>query len=288
MIGSGVDADWDRRSQIIDEHEADKQQDEFDKRNVYDAFGELKLTPSPGVTLEEDVTSRIKRHMANLLYPVDMTSFVRPEKDGKLRELIAMLQKQMGEATTGVLTYGQFSKLQDAAGSIDERPVSIAPGIMVYRSDDGNLVAAVGTGAMDDLANPINVSRILCTRSDATCELSTAEFDVKHSMLFAPAPTIYEIKTWTPNRVTAIREHPCGSAFLTVDVATKDVTIASAPHSDLPFCSKEPANIWKLADGFKITWNLHRDRYNKARELVYEPAKKMFPIPAAAKGNPPN
>jgi|tagenome__1003787_1003787.scaffolds.fasta_scaffold20938078_3 hypothetical protein len=267
---------------------ADKQQDEFDQKNVYEAFAELKLKPSPGVTLEEDVTSRIKRYMANLLYPVDMTSFVRPEKDAKLRELIVALQKQMGEATTGVLRFGQFSKLQDAAHSIDESPVTIAPGIIVYRSDDGNLVGAVGTGAMDDLANPINVSRILCTRSDVTCELSTAEFDVKHSMLFAPAPTIYDIKTWTPNRVTAIREHPCGSAFLTVDVATKDVTIASTPHADLPFCSKEPANIWKLADGFKVTWNLHRDRYNKARELVYEPAKKMFPIREAAKGNPPN
>jgi hypothetical protein len=257
---------------------ADKQQDEFDKRNVYDAFGELKLQPSPGVTLEEDVTSRIKRYMASLLYPVDLTSFVRPEKDAKLRELIVTLQKQMGEATTGVLTYGQFSKLQDAAHSIDERPVTIAPGIMVYPSDDGNLVGAVGTGVMNDLANPINVSRIPCTKSDGTCEMSTAEFDLKYSQLFALAPTIYEVKTWTPNRVTAIREHPCGSAFLTVDVATKNVTIASAPHSDLPFCSKEPANIWKLADGFKITWNLYRDRYSKARELVYEPAKKIFPI----------
>ena len=256
---------------------ADKQQDEFDERDVYDAFGELKLKPSPGVTLEEDVTSRIKRYMANLLYPVDMTSFVRPEKDAKLRELIVTLQKQMGEATTGFLTYRQFSKLQDAARSIDESPVTISPGIIVYRSDDGNLVGAVGTGVMNDLANPINVARILCTKSDGTCQMSTAEFDPKYSQLFAPAPTIYEVKTWTPNRVTAIREHPCGSAFLTVDVATKDVTIASTPHADLPFCSKEPANIWKLADRFKITWNLHRDRYNQARALVYEPAKKMFP-----------
>jgi hypothetical protein len=59
---------------------ADKQQDQFDQKDVYDAFGELKLKPSTGVTLEEDVTSRIKRYMANLLYPVDLTSFVRPEE----------------------------------------------------------------------------------------------------------------------------------------------------------------------------------------------------------------
>jgi hypothetical protein len=257
---------------------ADQKQDEFDQKNVYEAFGELKIQPSPGVRLEEDVTSRIKRYMASLLYPVDMTSFGRPEKDSKLRELIVTLQKQMGEATTGALTIGQFLKLQDAARSIDERPVTISPGIMVYRSDDGNLVGAVGTGVMNDLVHPINISRILCTKSDGTCEMSIAEFDHKYSQLFAPAPTIYDVKTWTPNRVTAIREHPCGSAFLTVDVATKDVTITSAPHSDLPFCSKEPANIWKLADGFNVSWNLYLDRYNKARELVYEPAKRMFPI----------
>lgn len=189
-----------------------------------------------------------------------VSSFVRPERDPKLRELIVALQKQIGEPTTGILTYGQFSKLQDAARGIDERQVAVAPGKIVYRSDNGEAVGAVGTGVMDDLANPINVSRILCTKSVATCELSTAEFDLKYSMLTAPAPTIYEIKTWTTKRVTAIREHPCGSAFLTIDLATEDVTIASTPH------------------GFKISWNLYRDRYNKARDLVYEPARKMFPV----------
>jgi|SRR3954467_6143833 hypothetical protein len=63
---------------------AEKQQDQ-DQRNIYDSFRDL-LKPSAGVTLEEDVTSRIKRHMANLLYPVELSSFVRPEKDPKFRE----------------------------------------------------------------------------------------------------------------------------------------------------------------------------------------------------------
>ena len=257
---------------------ADKQEDQFDQENVYDAFGELQLKPSTGVTLEEDVTSRIKRYMANLLYPVDMTSFVRPEKDPRLRELIVALQKQMGGVATGVLTYGQFSKLQDAARSIDEKPVIVGPGKVVSRSDDGNVVSALGTGVMNDLAYPINVNRMFCAKSEGTCETSSAEFDLKNARLLTSPPTIFEVKTWTPSRVTAIREHPCGTALLTVDVQTEDVTITSTPHADLPFCSKEPANIWRLADGFRVTWNLYRDRYNKARELVYDPAKKMFPI----------
>ena len=68
------------------------------------------------------------------------------------------------------------------------------------------------------------------------------------------------------------------NGLMTVDVKTEEVTIASTPHADLPFCSTEQADIWRLADGFKITWNFYRDRYNKARELIYEPAKKLFPI----------
>jgi hypothetical protein len=248
---------------------ADKQQDEFDKRSVYDAFAELKPKLSPGVTLEEDVTSRIKRYIAGLLYPVDMTSLVRPEKDAKLRELIVTLQKQMGEATTGVLTYGQFSKLQDAARAIDERPITVAPGKMVY-SEHGSSVGALGTGVMNDLANPLNVSRILCTKSGGACEMSGAEFDQKYGMLIASAPVIYEIKTWTPHRVTALREHPCGTALLMVDVDTQDVTITSAPHADLPFCSKEPADIWspmdlrslgtsiETATTTRATWSMNR------------------------------
>jgi hypothetical protein len=46
--------------------------------NVYDFF--QKMEPkSNSAALDEEVTARIKRHMANLLYPVDMASFVRPE-----------------------------------------------------------------------------------------------------------------------------------------------------------------------------------------------------------------
>jgi hypothetical protein len=247
---------------------ADKQQEKFEQKNVYDAFADFNPKPSTEVTLEEHVTSQIKRYLASLLYPVDMTSFVRPERDPKLHDLIVALQKQMGEAATGVLTYGQFSKLQDAARSIDEMQVNVAPGKFVSRSDDGNVVSARGTGVMADLAYPININRMFCAKSDGMCEMSAAEFDLKNGMLISTPPTVFEIKTWTPRRVTAIREHPCGTALLTVDVETEDVTITSTPHADLPFCSSEPANIWKLADGFKMTWNLYRERYHKARELV--------------------
>jgi hypothetical protein len=44
-----------------------------------------------------------------------------------------------------------------------------------------------------------------------------AGFDPKmYSLTLGDTP--YEIKTWTPSRVTAIREHPCGTALMSIDV----------------------------------------------------------------------
>jgi len=250
--------------------------DKQDQRNVYDVFGEV-LKPSASASIDEQVTARIKRHMANLLYPVDMSSFVRPERDAKFRELVIGLQKQMGEPATGILTSGQFNRLAEAARDIDDRLIGLTPGKLIGRPDDGEWLSAVGTGAMDGIANPINVTRIFCLRADSTCEMSSAEFDLKYGMLSFGSPAVYEIKTWRPSRVTAIREHPCGTASMTIDVDTKAVTIASVPHLDLPFCTKEPPSIWKLVDGFPVAWKIHQDKVNKARALVYEPARRLIP-----------
>ncbi len=83
----------------------------------------------------------------------------------------------MGQAATGSLTWGQFLKLQEAARNIDEMQVKVAPGKFVRRYDNGDVVSALGTGVMNDLANPININRMFCAKSEGTCEMSGAEFD---------------------------------------------------------------------------------------------------------------
>jgi hypothetical protein len=213
-----------------------------DQRNVYDVFRQWEQTTDATV-VDEKTTALIKRHMANLLYPVDMASFARPERDVKFRDQIIALQKQMGVPTTGVLTFDQYDRLSEAARDIDDRPVGAYPGKIVDRSKDGDLVWAVGMGGTDDVANPlahpINISRIYCLRSTGTCELSTAEFSPKDSQLYFAAPFDYTITTWAPTRVTATSEHPCGTALMSIDIQAMSVVISSVPHSDLPFCSKE-------------------------------------------------
>jgi len=252
--------------------------------NVYDDFRQW-MKPLPNASVDEEITALIKRHMANLLYPVDMTSFDRPEKDEKFRQQIITLQKQMGEPTTGILTSDQFMRLAEAARDIDDRPVGAYPGKIVDRPND-DLVWAIGTGTTDDsanpLAHPINISRILCLRASGTCELSTAEFSPEDSQLYFATPFQYSITTWGPTRVTATTEEPCRTALMSIDVQNKSVMVSSMPHSDLPFCSKQ-AGTWRLADeGFPITWKIHQDKVSKARVLVYEPERRLVPPVADA------
>jgi hypothetical protein len=250
--------------------------DKQDQRNVYDVFREL-LKPSAGTTVDERVTARIKRHMANLLYPVDMSSFAGPDKDAKFRDLIMALQKQLGARATGILTFDQFDRLEEASRDIDAPMVALPPEKYVSMAND-NLVIAVGTRAMDHLAElyPINQVNIVCDKPDRSCVYTEARFDLKAQMLFPPDSTTYKITTWTSNRVTAISDDVCNTASMTIDVKAQTVTIVAVFHADLAFCTKKPPNIWTLADGFPVAWKLYQDRINIGRALVYEPARNFF------------
>src|SRR6516162_10159025 len=84
-----------------------------DDQNVYDFF--RQLPNSDRAIVDEQTTVLIKRHMANLLYPVDMGSFARPETDAKFHDQVIALQKQMEAPATGILTLDEFSRLVEAA-----------------------------------------------------------------------------------------------------------------------------------------------------------------------------
>ena len=130
-----------------------------DDQSVYDFFRQLPNSDS--AIVDQQTTALIKRHMANLLYPVDMGSFARPEMDAKFREQIIALQKQMGVPATGTLTLDEFGRLAEAARDIDDRPIGTTMKKTVVKNGDS--VSATGTGGTNDAANPlgppINISR---------------------------------------------------------------------------------------------------------------------------------
>jgi hypothetical protein len=209
-----------------------------------------------------------------------MSSFVGPDKDAKFHDLIMVLQRQMGDPATGTLTSDQFGRLVEASREIDDRPVILPPKKYVLMTKDAVLLA-VGTGVMDDLAYPLNSIRIVCVKAASTCDVIDAGFDPKmYSLTLGDTP--YEIKTWTPSRVTAIREHPCGTASMSIDVQAQAVTIATVPHTDFAGCMEDRPTIWTLVDGMPIAWKRYEDRINRARARMYEPARTLIPVPDSA------
>jgi hypothetical protein len=148
----------------------------------------------------------------------------------------------------------------------------------VFRSPDGRFVWATGTGAADDIRNPINTTTIVCMEARGTCEMSVAEFIPHNSGLYFWLPDLgFEIKTWGPNRVTAINEYPCFTAVMTIDVQAKAVTIVTVRRAVSDCSNAKTPSTWALVDGFDVSWKLHRGEINNARALVYEPARRLAP-----------
>jgi hypothetical protein len=113
---------------------ADEKQDQ---KNIYDDFRQ-SLKPTGENSVDAQVTAIIKRHMANLLYPVNLSSFSAPDNDKQFSDLIKQLQKQMGVPDTGILTSDQFSRLAEASRDIDAPQIFVPPGKIV--SMEGNLL----------------------------------------------------------------------------------------------------------------------------------------------------
>ena len=90
-----------------------------DAANVYDAIQGYQSADADSDVVNSAITARIKRFMADLLYPVDLSVLDRPEKDSRFRQQIMALQKQMGVPATGLLTIEQFGRLEKAARELE-------------------------------------------------------------------------------------------------------------------------------------------------------------------------
>ena len=243
-----------------------------DQRNIYDVFPQW-LKPSSEAAVDEQGTALIKRYMAILLYPVDLASFERPETDRKFRDAIMMLQTQMGTPATGSLTAAEFDRLALAARDLDDHLIGIQPGKIVDVAKDGSSAAASGTLAGDDVTHKLNHTRITCSRAEGICNVHSASFDPNTSFLwlnFGPVP--YKVRSWTANSVIAVNVHACGTDTMIIDITAKTVTI----HSTGSCMSKTPSG-YTLIDGGPVAMKLHQDKANRARALVYEPARKLLP-----------
>jgi hypothetical protein len=264
--------------------------------NVYEWFGELpKASPDVRPVTPEEITADIKRHMANLLYPVDMSSLAPPDKDPKFHDLIAVLQQQMGDPPTGVLTTDQFGRLAQASHNIDLELIALSfskKHVHMYDTGmfaNGNaFLNAEGTGSWDNMNprddRPLNAVRIVCYEARALCERHTAHlsFDdqVRVLSLNLHDGDEYQITSWSSSQVTAESQAPCFTDLMTVDIKPEQVTTVRVPQPYRSSCSGfQPPDrqmTWKLVDGFEVAEKFRQEKMNKARKLVYPAARALL------------
>ena len=102
-----------------------------------------------------------------------------------------------------------------------------------------------------------------------------SEFIPENPALYLPTTEYYSITTWEPTRVTAKQEHGCSTSLMSIEIETQSVTISTdksrcgGPKGSFP-------SFWRLVDdGNSVVWKIHQDKVNKARQLVYEPARRL-------------
>ena len=192
-----------------------------------------------------------------------------------------VLQKQMGAPATGDLTSDQFHRLAQAARAIRDGPIMIGPKI-VASAKDGSWVSASGALSGDDLAHKINHTRITCLRAEGICDLQSASFDLATSFLWLELPPIpYLVKVWRSDTVVAVSEGTCGIETMTINIPKETVALATTGS-----CINSTPSTYALIDGSVVTMKIYQERIDRARALVYEPARRLI-LPPLQDASPP-
>jgi|SRR5438034_3337142 len=235
-------------------------------------------------------TLNIKLAMAKLLWPVDLGVLKSPVNDPKFRDQIKALQAQMGVQVTGNLTFTQDVMLSNAAAMFYERRAHGGMQKIFFRNEDKNYIAAEGSLSMEGMAFPINQAKIECFKSDKTCTVSQAEFDVDGigGQLLDVSTAVYEMREFSDTKVTAERIAPCGKATLAIDVKAETAKIVSVPNLISEPCLKirswmkksdrERIQVVTLVDPRDASTRFYDARKAEAEKLVYKPSLRIFEI----------
>src|SRR5262249_38691656 len=127
--------------------------------------------------------------------------------------------------------------------------------------------------------HPGNIAQIECWRVLGMCELTTAEGNPDGINLVGAGSFLYPITAWESARVVAKQVHGCGTSLMTIEIQSKSVTVDWLQNPNVscgPPSSFPPT--WSFVDQpAPHYWKIHQDKVNKARDLVYEPARRLVP-----------
>lgn len=266
--------------------------DELDIYTFQQEHFRSSAVASSGLSSDAQTTARIKRYMAGLLYPVDLSVLTNPDKDLRFQNEIRLLQKQMGVPSTGVLTVRQYDRLVRAATMHTELPV-FPTGFYVdqYETGRNSNVSAKGAWSVDPTDrmasyNPINTGHVDCDKAEKLCTVVTADVLLPYELVAIPVYTlqvhteIFEVESWRPERITAVQELSCSKTTMTIDIKGKAVKQVTVPRYERESCNAnrtvKPSFV-TLLDGSKAFEEVFARRRKEVQDLVYTPARMYMP-----------
>jgi hypothetical protein len=164
--------------------------------------------------------------------------------------------------TTAIGLYGVIGLLNLYTDSLT--PVALSPFKDVMDVDQDTVVAE-GTwtregsqGEGSKMADPLQTSKIICTKAASRCIESRAY--VSGNVLFVDQLG-YDIESWSPTTIVFTDETPCERETFTIDRTTREVNgVGNQVKSDAKMChlhaAAEPESHWEyhLENGFNTYW----------------------------------
>lgn len=166
--------------------------------------------------------------------------------------------------------------------------VPVTPGpVKAMVIDQGDTVIAEGTwtregplGEGSKLGDPLQTSKITCTKADNRCVEARAEITGEGTNVLMVDELDYDIESWSPTTIVFVYETPCVRETYTIDRQTEAVNgVGINLQSNAKMCNMRVAaeateDRWEyhLGDGFKIYWDLRQ----KARPALLRIVQAFF------------
>src|SRR3990167_9923001 len=215
-------------------------------------------------------------------------------ENSHLTDAIKKFQMSIGKPGTGVLTAGEFSILMNNKDLVMPDGIDL-PGFTgapsVYRS--GGYVSAEGTWIIvgENIAYPIQISKIRCIKDEKTCieaNAYIATFGDNSRMLNVELEDYY-ITKWDDEEVTADTSGGCRVATLIINTKQKEVSSITRNYNEseceiIPGKSipkLEKPRVSRLVGGYDVSkeYNL---KQGERRSKVFNPeymkaVRSLFP-----------
>lgn len=204
----------------------------------------------------------------------------------ELKKAIESFQSDVGYKANGILTTEQFEILTKRHNIITGIQTYPSPFKQITKVDD--YVVANGTWVFenDKQTDPIQTSKIICSRLSNRCHMATAIVGMLGDILDDQASLYVDIEEWnitkwTEHEVQAENDEAlCVSYTLSINLLKEEAFMfrRGKGGTNCEGIAKSP-QILKLVGGFKVGeefWKKRQDEANKVRSSSYQNLLKKF------------